>query len=250
MSGTIFPAPSSNGLTNPMTTAGDIIVAGTSGTPGRMAKGANNTRFGVNASGVLGYYDAAAVGSAFPEFTAPPALGTWTQVDVSTVAVYEEAQNRIHIKSLSGNSYSMLVRATPATPFTAEFAILLHTSAENYSGVGVVLRESSTGKMAILHSFINLLRMDYWSSPSGFDTGHTSYNLLSIGMFFFRLTDDGTNIYGRVGFDGVHFPYVWGPFGRTAYMAGGPNQIGFAARAGGSHAASPANATLYSYKTL
>lgn len=31
--------PSSSGMTNPMTTAGDIIVGGSSGTPGRLAKG-------------------------------------------------------------------------------------------------------------------------------------------------------------------------------------------------------------------
>lgn len=47
---------------NPMTTADDIIKGGSTGDPQRLAKGANNTVFGVNAAGVLGYYP---VGSAF-----------------------------------------------------------------------------------------------------------------------------------------------------------------------------------------
>jgi hypothetical protein len=60
MSGTIFPAPSSNGLTNPMTTAGDIIVATAGGAAQRLAKGANNTVLGVDGSGNVGYQPAAA----------------------------------------------------------------------------------------------------------------------------------------------------------------------------------------------
>jgi len=43
---------SSNVVVNPMTTAGDIIVAGTSGTPTRLAKGANGTALSVSAGNV------------------------------------------------------------------------------------------------------------------------------------------------------------------------------------------------------
>lgn len=45
----------SSGMANPMTTAGDVIVAGTSGTPTRVAKGDNNTIFAVDNAGTLGY---------------------------------------------------------------------------------------------------------------------------------------------------------------------------------------------------
>jgi hypothetical protein len=47
--------PGTAGLTNPMTTAGDIIVGGASGAATRAAKGANNTVWGVNGAGVVGY---------------------------------------------------------------------------------------------------------------------------------------------------------------------------------------------------
>lgn len=43
------------GLINPMTTTDDIIVGGASGAPTRVAKGSNNTVWGVNGSGTLGY---------------------------------------------------------------------------------------------------------------------------------------------------------------------------------------------------
>lgn len=41
---------------NPMIAAGDIIVGGASGAPGRMAKGANSRVFGVDSAGNLGYH--------------------------------------------------------------------------------------------------------------------------------------------------------------------------------------------------
>jgi hypothetical protein len=47
--------PSSSSMTNPMTTPGDLIVGGTAGAPGRMAKGANSTYLGVDSGGALGY---------------------------------------------------------------------------------------------------------------------------------------------------------------------------------------------------
>src|SRR5690606_21362636 len=46
---------SSVGMINPMAAAGDIIVGGSGGAPGRVAKGANNTVFGVDAAGTQGY---------------------------------------------------------------------------------------------------------------------------------------------------------------------------------------------------
>jgi hypothetical protein len=44
---------------NPMTTAGDLIVGGTSGAPTRVAKGAANTLFGTDGSANLGYQSSA-----------------------------------------------------------------------------------------------------------------------------------------------------------------------------------------------
>lgn len=45
-------APQSAGMTNPMTTAGDIIVGGTSGAPERLAKGTTGYLLGANANGL------------------------------------------------------------------------------------------------------------------------------------------------------------------------------------------------------
>jgi hypothetical protein len=47
---------------NPMTTTDDIIVGGSSGVPTRKAKGSNDTYFGVDGSGVLGYHATSGLG--------------------------------------------------------------------------------------------------------------------------------------------------------------------------------------------
>jgi hypothetical protein len=44
-----------SGMVNPMTTAGDIIVGGVAGAPTRVAKPGNNTVWGVDGTGTLGY---------------------------------------------------------------------------------------------------------------------------------------------------------------------------------------------------
>lgn len=54
----IAAAPS-GGMTNPMTTAGDIIVGGSSGTPGRLAKGSDGDVLTIDASTHLPVWDAA-----------------------------------------------------------------------------------------------------------------------------------------------------------------------------------------------
>jgi hypothetical protein len=59
-SGTAWAVDSSGGsFTNPMTTAGDIIVGGSGGTPTRLAKGADGTKLGVVAGALAYVADAA-----------------------------------------------------------------------------------------------------------------------------------------------------------------------------------------------
>ncbi len=93
--GTLLPrwrAPASGGMTNPMTTADDIIVGGTSGTPERRAKGANNTVFGVNGSGVLGYKPDPSGGSGLT-FKRTKIDGTGNKTTTSTTFVPIDATN-------------------------------------------------------------------------------------------------------------------------------------------------------------
>lgn len=45
----------SGGMTNPMTTANDIIIGGSGGTPARLGKGSNNELLGINSSGNIAY---------------------------------------------------------------------------------------------------------------------------------------------------------------------------------------------------
>ncbi len=67
------------GMTNPMTTAGDIIYGGVDGAATRMAKGANNSIFGVNSAGTLGYYTSILIDNSAAQFKdATDATKLWT----------------------------------------------------------------------------------------------------------------------------------------------------------------------------
>jgi hypothetical protein len=61
-------------LANPMTTSGDIIVGGTSGSASRLAKGIDGTRLGVE-GGSVGYYPMYSVQTVTSASTVTPAAG-------------------------------------------------------------------------------------------------------------------------------------------------------------------------------
>jgi len=75
----VHPSGGSTGMTNPMTTTGDIIVGGSSGTPTRLALGTANQTLAVNSGGTtLTYTDALTGGT--PAIT----LGTTNTAGTST----------------------------------------------------------------------------------------------------------------------------------------------------------------------
>jgi len=81
----------SGDMTNPMTTAGDIIVGGADGTPGRLAKGANNSIFGVNSAGILGYYTSILIDNSAAQFydaTTPTKLIKVSPVNVTATKTF------------------------------------------------------------------------------------------------------------------------------------------------------------------
>lgn len=62
----VFDVGNAGGFVNPMTSAGDLIVGGTDGTPTRLAKGSNGYLLGVDGSGNLAY------GNSLPILTTAP----------------------------------------------------------------------------------------------------------------------------------------------------------------------------------
>lgn len=95
-SGTVTPL--SGSLTNPMTTAGDIIVADTGGTPIRLAKGSDSTVLTMSASTHLPVWQAASGGLGF------------SQLGYTTAGGSQETmvQYRWHTKKITLSATSMI----------------------------------------------------------------------------------------------------------------------------------------------
>jgi len=99
------------GMTNPMTTAGDIIYGGVDGAATRMAKGAANTLFGVDADGNLNY-----ISSISPKFV---------EVDGHTDSTNLTAANlsRTFINSFGRAGAATLTLPAAAAGYSAVFIV-------------------------------------------------------------------------------------------------------------------------------
>lgn len=123
--------------------------------------------------------------------------------------------------------------SAPSTPYTAAAYLWLGHG----MGRGVIstdgttghlfLREASTGKLYILGMRCSFLFMQRWDDVTG--TGQTdvdSYIENEAEQLWLRIGDDGTNVTGEVSYNGYDWMECFNE-GRTSYMAGGPDQVGF-----------------------
>jgi hypothetical protein len=156
-------------------------------------------------------------------------LATVTDQNSGAIAIYKTKL------SGGGEDVTFLARSAPATPYQVyaamEGALL---DASDYSGFGIGFRESSSGQMALLvlsmdgGSIFPMLAVYYMNNA-------TSYSGSAlVGRFpcylpspkWFSVKDDGTDLYFYASHDGIQWILV-GSASRTAFMTGGPDQVGF-----------------------
>jgi len=82
---------------------------------------------------------------------------------------------------------------------------------------------------------VNLFQHQNYTDPNNFASGVGSENhLIGDGLtLYLRINDDGVNLTTSYSFDGVNFRQL-GQQGRTVFMAGGPDGVGFFAACTGS----------------
>lgn len=135
----------------------------------------------------------------------------------------------------------------PATPWkvTARLEFGQGFADGDGSYFGIMARESSTSKL-----YLALLKGDnlaLWRM-----TNETTFSALvdselenNNDAVWLQLQDDGTNIRGYASYDGYNFVEWWNE-GRTSFMAGGANQIGFFAC---SNTTSTASGAVFHFKS-
>ena len=99
------------------------------------------------------------------------------------------------------------------------------------SYMGLFCRESSTGKLYMLPIRGDVMALWRMTNVTTFSADVDSFFYNDAGEIWMKLEDDGTNIRGHVSVDGTSWFEAWNE-GRTSFMSGGPDQVGFAASSG------------------
>jgi hypothetical protein len=170
--------------------------------------------------------------------TPPPAISSFTWVNQgSATATNPPGSSAIAIVAPTGGiNYRMLVKASPATPYSIDAYFIFNLFCSNNQTGGLIFRESSSGKFTSFYivngpSFPGWLGIDQNSNPNTPVT-----NLLRVpfatgsSSLFLRIGDDGTNRNYSVSTDGVNYTIVYTEV-RTAYITA--DQIGFHAKSEG-----------------
>lgn len=152
----------------------------------------------------------------------------------------------------AGNSLRIRKKTAPATPWTAtaHFIPLMHYSTNPFCGICV--RESSTGKVITftigeLSGGQFTISLINWTNETTFSS-YTFQQQPNVNLgpdFCYLVNDNGTNLIWSFSNDGIN-PIVLSSLSRTAFMAGGPDEVGFFCNAG--NASNNAGLTLLSWK--
>ncbi|MHA1950972.1 MAG: hypothetical protein ACW987_13995 [Candidatus Thorarchaeota archaeon] len=153
---------------------------------------------------------------------------TWVNQGSATAT---DRGNRImlSVPAFTGAQLRGLFMSAPSAPYSITLACRGMGKRENYGQFGLAFRESSSGKLIeIVKLFNEQLEIPKHNSP-------TSYNssLLSAtnwawgpGVVWFKIEDDNTTLKFYTGINGLDWQLM-GSEGRTVFMSGGPNQVGF-----------------------
>ena len=171
--------------------------------------------------------------------TPPPTTG-WTDVNLGTDTVVADLGAQLMtVAARSGlGNWALRVRTlSPASNYTAEFRLdytpPISSTQGSFYGFGVVLRESSSGKIVTFavgdnssgNSLI-ALSVTSWNGPTGSSSSiYTDEEPVAYFPNWWRIRDDGTNRYFEYSLNRLEWITALS-HGRTTFIT--PDQIGFA----------------------
>lgn len=129
--------------------------------------------------------------------------------------------------------------ATPATPWKVTAFCQFGPGMKNFSfpttgsNMGLFLEESSTGELYYLFSRSDVMGFWRMTNATTFSADVNSLFFPSNGRssVWLQIEDDGTDIKAGMSWDGKAFFTAWSE-SRTAFMAGGPDRVGFGMMSG------------------
>ena len=158
---------------------------------------------------------------------------TWANQGSATIAD-ENGTLNMFLPSAAGENCRVLYRTAPSPPYTFITAFqCLTLKVDGVPNWGAVFRKNSDGKLHACgfssDSFGSMrFTMYNFNSPTSFaSTQYGREDCMFMGQIFWvKLEDDNTNLKYSVSLDGVEW-LLLKSIGRTSFMSGGPDQIGF-----------------------
>lgn len=160
-----------------------------------------------------------------------PTVPSWAWVNQGGSTIADaNGISFLDIPNATTNIRSRVISA-PATPYTITALLRArYVGALSTQYGGLVFRESSTGKLYIWYVAGNgaLQAVKFTNDTTFSAVGAVNVAIAgAAGNFhWLRIADNGTNLLFSVSVDGLNF-VEYGTEGRTVFMAGGPNQVGF-----------------------
>jgi len=164
-----------------------------------------------------------------PTFTIPVLSEfSWVNQGASTAV---ELGNRIILSApaVSGDNWRLLVKSLPAAPWTVTVCLIQDILPSNYQTVGIVLRESGTGKFVSLaggynNNFQNIVIN--FNSPTSYNSFAYQVNSFFVYPQWFRISRAGTALTYYTSLDGYNWRLVLTNT-ITTFFTTAPDQAGF-----------------------
>jgi hypothetical protein len=222
-----FSTPSNVGMTNPMTTKGDVIVGDTGGTPMRKAVGSNGQVLtadstapggikwdsaagggsdlvqvasgagGVRIPGLSGSPDIQVAGANDDEFdttdTSDPMTGWTTMGSPTAHDINSTVKSHYYLKQTNATSALVgIYRAAPSTPFTVTVKVSDVAYSANYASAALFVGETTPGKMVRLETQYGngayRISVERFNSPSAYvDNPYNAANLTGFAPLYLRM---------------------------------------------------------------
>jgi hypothetical protein len=236
----------------------DLAASGGGGGGGSVTMGAYASRPAAGNAGAV-YYSTDSVivsvdnGTVWKEYfqgrlLTPPVLGDFTSVNLGT-ATTDTTKGGVYFRDQVTSTDNMRIykKSAPATPYVVTACFIINWPPVSFHSAGLVFRQSSDGKLAVLGFDVANIVSAKWTSVTSFSSSYTSIGSSTTPAnrpyFWFRIADNGTNRTVSISNDGVHF-YDWHTVGRTDFLTA--DEVGFYVKS--NHASSRADLWLLSWE--
>lgn len=158
-------------------------------------------------------------------YVTPPTSGTWSDLSQLGSNTLSYSRGYMEVLPTANNNFGFMLATMPSAPYTVTVMFVYCAMPENYSGVGIRLVETGTGKgidmqlqygAAPTSPMLVVEKVNSGGSWNSFYKNVGNYSFWN--PVFFRLQDTGTNYSWNISTDGLNFAQ-FGAWSRTDWVS-------------------------------